>query len=237
MASEALLSLCPVCEQAPLVASGEHYTCGNCGLTVQAKKKFLGLKATGTYTVESIGPAYSIAGSGIIGQDFSPEDLKSFRESVYSDAELTQFAEGDLDKLNPPASTLAQILLEQLREDCYLQINQMRRALGPALEGQAERIPTEKAPRAKLSWQDKGNLFLTNIRLVFPSDSFTFIRMDRKLSGVVAYTDGLAVQRKGEDFATYFMGGGAHQSALAAAYIVGKVPQLRPEKIESSGSH
>jgi hypothetical protein len=236
MAIEALLPLCPVCEQAPLAAAGDRYECVHCGLRVQAKKAFLGLKSTGTYTVESIGPAYSIAGSGIIGQDFSPEGLKNFRESVYSDAELAQFAAGDFEKLNPPASTLAQILLEQLREECYLQINQIRRALGPVLAEQPTRIPTEKAPRSTLAWQDKGNLFLTNIRLVFPSDSFTFIRMDRKLVGMIAYTDGLAVQRKGEDFATYFIGGSAHQSALAAAYIMGKVPQLRQEKVESSGS-
>jgi hypothetical protein len=236
MATETFLSPCPVCERAPLTAVEGRYACAYCGLTIRAKKAFLGLKSTGTYTVESISPAYSIAGLGLVAQDFSLEEIKQFRESVYSDAELAQFAEGDYQRLNPPASTLAQILLEQLREDCYLQINQLRRALGPVLTGQAERIPHEKISRVNLTWQDRGNLFLTNIRLVFPSDSFTFIRMDRKLVGVVAYTDGLAVQRKGEDFATYFAGCAAHQSALAAAYIMGKVPLLRQEQVESAGS-
>ena len=83
------------------------------------------------------------------------------------------------------------------------------------------------APRDGLTWQDQGNLFCTNQRLVFPSDSFTFIRMDRKLVGIQAFADGLAVQRKGEDYATYFVGCHAHEAALVAAYVMGKLPVLQ----------
>jgi hypothetical protein len=70
-------------------------------------------------------------------------------------------------------------------------------------------------------------LFCTNQRLVFPSDSFTFIRMDRKLVGIQAYNDGVAIQRKGEDYAIYFIGCYAHEAALVAAYVMAKLPALQ----------
>jgi hypothetical protein len=78
-----------------------------------------------------------------------------------------------------------------------------------------------------LEWQDHGNLFGTDKHLVLPSDSFTFIRLDRKLGGVQAFNDGVAVQRTGEDFATYFVGCYPHEAALVAAFVLGKLPALR----------
>ena len=65
---------------------------------------------------------------------------------------------------------------------------------------------------------------------MFPSDRFTFIRFDRKLVGVQAFTNGLALQRQGETFATYFVGSYAHEAALVAAYIMAKVPALKVQK-------
>jgi hypothetical protein len=61
-----------------------------------------------------------------------------------------------------------------------------------------------------------------------PSDRFTFIRLDRKVQAVQAYLDGLALQRRGEDYATYFLGGYPHEAALVTAYTMARVPALRP---------
>ena len=68
---------------------------------------------------------------------------------------------------------------------------------------------------------------MTDSRLVFPSNTFTFIRMDRKLIGLKTFENGIAIQRKGQDFATYFVGCRAHQAALLGAYIQGRVLALR----------
>ncbi len=228
MVADTLLSPCPACEGAALAKINNVYQCNACGLTVKEKKRLLGFGSKGAqFVVQNIGDDFSIAKKGIMGRVFSLAELKNFHESVYSDQTLADFAGGNYDALNMPVSTLAQILLEQLRETCYMQINDIRRAHGPVLEEGGNRFPEGKAPTKSLTWQDEGNLFLTNIRLVFPSDSFTFIRMDRKLIGLKTYEDGLAVQRKGEDFATYFVGCGAHQASLVAAYIQGKVPTLK----------
>jgi hypothetical protein len=79
-----------------------------------------------------------------------------------------------------------------------------------------------------MEWKDEGNLFCTDRRLVLPSNQFTFIRLDRKIATVQAFTDGLAVQRKEENFATYFVGCYAHEAALVVAYMLAKIPALRP---------
>jgi hypothetical protein len=232
MASDILLSPCPACEGAALAKLNNAYQCNECGLTVKEKKRVLGFGSKGAqFVVQTIGDDFSMARGGIIGHVFSLAELKNFHESVYPDQTLADFAEGNYDALNMPASTLAQILLEQLRETCYIQINDMRRAHGPVLGEGGNRFPEGKTPTKSLTWQDEGNLFLTNIRLVFPSDSFTFIRMDRRLIGLKTYEDGLAVQRKGEDFATYLVGCGAHQASLVAAYIQGKVPTLKQAEV------
>ena len=226
MSGDTLLPLCPVCTQTPLTRQGKSYQCSHCGLTLKPKT-VLGFKFKDKYIVESIGRGYNIARSGIVGQVIPLTELKNFGESVYTDQQLTAFAAGILDELRPPSSTLTQILLEQLRETVYVQTHNMRRAHGPAIDAGGNFIPKGHAPAAELNWQDKGNLFLTNARLVFPSDSFTFIRMDRKLIGLKTFENGFAVQRKGEDFATYFVGCRAHQAALNGAYITGRVPALR----------
>ncbi len=228
MDADTLLSPCPACNTAALAAVGNTYQCVNCSLGVKEKKKFLRFRSNeNRYLVQSMGDDFSLVREGMIGHTFSLAELEYFRESVYADHDLADFAEGNYDALNMPGSALAQILLEQLRETCYIQINALRRAHGPVLAGGGDRFPKGKAPTAGLIWQDKGNLFFTNIRLVFPSDTFTFIRLDRRLVGVRAFENALAIQRKGEDFATYFVGLRPHQAVLTAAYILGKAPQLR----------
>jgi hypothetical protein len=47
------------------------------------------------------------------------------------------------------------------------------------------------------------------------------------LVGVQAFTDGLAVQRQEEDYATYFVGCYPHEAALVAAYVMAKLPALQ----------
>jgi len=226
MSSDALLSTCPVCTQAPLSWNGENYRCNHCGLALK-QKTFLGFKSKDQYVGQAIGDDYGIASLGIVGYVFTLAELENFGESVYSDQELAAFAEGNFDDLTMPSSILAQILLEQLHETCYLQVNSMRRAHGPTFEAGGNRIPEGAAPTGSLTWKDRGNLFLTEARIVFPSNSFTFIRMDRKFVGLKTFENGFAIQRKGQDHATYFVGCQAHQAALIGAYIQGRIPALR----------
>ena len=141
---------------------------------------------------------------------------------------MAAIASGSLETLRPVRTVLAQVILEQLNEVCHLQVNGLRRGHGKTLAEGGQYQPQQSTPREGLTWQDQGNLFCTNQRLVFPSDSFTFIRMDRKLVGIQAFTDGVAVQRKGDDYATYFVGCYAHEAALVAAYVMGKLPALQP---------
>ena len=229
MALDNLLAPCPACDASSLVEVKDGYACPECGLTIIRKKQFFRFRDKQTYyLVQDIGEEFSVARNGLVGQTLTLPELKKLRESLYSDQDLALFAGGEFESLKMPVSTLAQILLEQLRETCFIQINQMRRAHGPPLTGENNRHPHGKVPSSSLQWQDEGNLFLTNIRLVFPSNTFTFIRLDRKITGLKAYENGLAIQRRGEDFATYFAGCHSYQAALAAAYISGKIPHLQP---------
>lgn len=222
-----LLDVCPICEQEPLAAQANDYVCAHCGLRLTAHRGFLGLGPKDRYRVLDLGAGYDYVRGSVVNEVFSLTELRRFRETVYSDAQLDAFAEGDLTSLNMPASTLAQILLEQLRETCYLHVDHMRRALGPPLPVGGNRWPQEAAPKAALDWKDEGNLFLTNVRVVLPSDTFTFIRLDRRLVGLKTFTDGIAVQERNEDQATYFVGCRPHEAMLLAAYVTGRVPKLR----------
>jgi len=226
MADDVLFASCPVCEQAPLARTGGEFQCDHCRLTVKPRA-FLWRKSSDRYVVRDIGEAYRLARPGIVNRTFSRAALQRLGEHVYPDAALASIAAGEFDAIRPPSNTLAQILLEQLHETVFFQVNQLRGAPGPVIGAGASRFPQGTVPRSGLTWKDRGNLFLTNARLVFPSNTFTFIRMDRKLIAVRAFEDGLAVQRKGERFATYFVGCRAHQAALMAAYIQGKSPALQ----------
>ncbi len=226
MSKDTLFSTCPVCAQEPLLWNGESYRCGHCGITLK-QKAFLGFKFKDQYVTQAIGDDYSVARLGIASYVFTRSELENFSESVYSDQELAVFAEGNFDNLTMPSSTLAQILLEQLHETCYIQVKAMRQAHGPVLDAGGNWIPEGVAPTGSLIWQDKGNLFLTDARIIFPGNTFTFIRMNRKLVGLKTFENGFAVQRKGQDYATYFVGCQTHQAALIGAYIQGRIPTLR----------
>lgn len=227
MTPDITILTCPVCGQTPFSADNGT-PCAGCGLSLSRSS----WPVVGTrYTVKTIGAGYSLVKPGLLGKKFTPAQLLLLAEQVYSDQTLAAIAGGDFSGLKMPVGTLAGILLEQLKETCFLRVKELRRAHGPVLAEGSDRLPRETAP-AGMDWQDKGNLFLTDSRLVFPSDTFTFIRMDRKLVGVKAFEDGLAVQRKGEGFATYFVGCPPYQAALAAAYIEGRLPGLREAQVQ-----
>lgn len=229
MAQEILYKECPLCTQGAVVGtgSGATYRCTHCGLSLKERSLF-GLFKKGHLTVADFGQGdYTLARQSLKDVALPPDPLKIIIGNVYTDTQLAALANGSMELLRPVRTVLAQVILEQLNEVCYLQVNGLRRGHGRALAEAGQYQPEQPAPREGMTWQDQGNLFCTNQRLVFPSASFTFIRMDRKLVGVQAFSDGVAVQRKGEEHATYFIGCYPHEAALVAAYILAKLPALQ----------
>lgn len=229
MKPETLYENCPLCDQSPVILQegDKVYRCEQCGLTLE-ERSILGLFRKGRYRVSDFGSGgYSLAAESLKNVALRSDPLKIVLANVYTDEQLAALANGDLEVIRPVKTVLAQIILEQLNETSYFQVNDLRRGHGrPIPEGGAYQ-PTEAVPRQGMAWQDEGNLFGTTHRLVFPSNSFTFIRMDRKVVGVQAFTNGVAVQRRGEDYATYFVGCYPHEAALVAAFAMAKIPVLR----------
>jgi ribosomal protein S27AE len=222
---ETLYEECPLCNEGQVVAAdGALYRCDQCDLTIK-KRSLLGILRKNQFGIESLGQGnYSLAGQGLDKISLPPEQLKVVIGNIYDDQQLASIAGGSLEIVRPVRTILAEIILEQLKEICHIQVNGVRRAHGqPLPEGSSYR-PEQGVPRQELEWQDQGNLFVTSKHLVLPSDSFTFLRLDRKLTGVRAFLDGVAVQRKGEDFATYFIDCPPHEAALVAAFVMGKLP-------------
>lgn len=229
MKPETLYELCPLCDQSSvLLQEGDKlYRCEQCGLTLE-ERSILGLFRKGRYGVSDFGKGdYGLAAESLKSVALAPDPLKIVLANVYTDAELAALANGDLEVIRPVKTVLAQIILEQLNETSYFQVNDLRRGHGQPIAEGGSYQPTDSVPRQGMDWQDEGNLFGTTHRLVFPSNSFTFIRMDRKVVGVKAFTNGVAVQRRGEDYATYFVGCYPHEAALVAAFAMAKIPLLR----------
>lgn len=229
MALETLYKECPACASAPVtLQSSGLYRCAQCGLALKERKR-LGFFGKGQFTIVEFGSKRSsLAEKGLKEVALSPDAMKITLGNIYSEADLAEIAGGKVDMINPVKTVLAQIILEQLNEACYIHVPGLRRGRGPVLEERSWYYPEQKIPQQGVAWEDEGNLFCTSQRLVLPSDRFTFIRLDRKLQAVQAYLDGLAFQRRGEDFATYFAGGYPHETALVAAYTMARVPILRP---------
>jgi hypothetical protein len=212
---------------------GSIYRCNHCGLTLK-EQTLLGLFNKERFRVTNLPDAdYTLAEQSLRNVSFKPDPLKVVLGNVYTDKQLTEIAAGAIDDIRPVRTTLAQIILEQLKETCFLQVNGLRRGHGQPLSEGSSYIPGEAVPRQGMDWQDEGNLFCTDQRLVFPSNKFTFIRMGRKLVAVKAFTNGIAVQLKGQEFATYFVGCLPHEAALVAAYVMAKVPKLQPDNVPS----
>jgi len=220
---------CPLCNQGTVVFDhdGSVYRCSLCNLTLK-ERTLLGIFNRNHFGVKTLGEGdFSLAEQGLKNISLPPDQLKVVIGNIYTDKQLAEIASGSVDIVRPVRTILAQIILEQLKETCYLQVNGLRRAHGQPLPEEGHYQPQQRVPRQELDWQDQGNLFVTSKHLVLPSDSFTFIRLDRKLTGVQAFIDGAAVQRTGEDFATYFVGCQPHEAALVAAFVMGKLPVFR----------
>ncbi|MDM8526984.1 hypothetical protein QUF58_02125 [Anaerolineales bacterium HSG24] len=222
-----LYDTCPSCRQGAVSLHDTLYQCADCGLTLRKSKRFIFLNA-GKYEVVKLGTgSFGMDEQAMQGKIFTPELLKITLNNAYSDEQLDQLASGDQSILRPVTTVLAVIILEQLQEKCFVEVRGVRRGHGPVLVGEHGYQPIVEIPTKELTWQDKGNLFCSSNRLVMPSDKFTFIRLGRKVSVVRAFRNGIAIQLKKEDFATYFVGGLPHESAVMAAYIIGKLPKSK----------
>ena len=229
MTQQTLYQECPLCNRGTVVWHELEtvYRCEYCDLTLE-ERTFLGLFKKGHYRVRDFGKGeYRMAEQSLSNVALRPDLLKVVLGNVYTDQQLADIVGGSVDVIRPVRTVLAQIILEQLNEVCYLQVNGLRRGHGLPLAEGGHYLPTESLPRQGMDWQDEGNLFCTDQRLVFPSNKFTFIRMGRKLVGVQAFTNGVAIQLKGEAFATYFGNCYPHEAALVAAYVMAKVPKLQ----------
>ncbi|MCB0208221.1 MAG: hypothetical protein KDJ52_02760 [Anaerolineae bacterium] len=227
--ADTLYKECPFCMEAPISLQEGSYICENCGLTLN-ERTMLGMFKKGRYTITQL-PAgnFSLIGPELSTVVLKPDPLKVVIGNLYTDEQLAQISEGNIDIISPVKTVLAQIILEQLNEVCYINVNGLRRGHGEPLSGESNYWPQQKAPRDGMKWQDEGNLFCTNQRIVLPSNQFTFIRLDRKVVTVQAFKDGFALQRKNEEYATYFIGCYAHEAALVTAYAMAKVPALRSQ--------
>ncbi len=228
MTQQTLYKECPLCGQAAVeLQTDKHYRCGACGLTLK-DRTMLGLFKKGHYSITSLGNLdFTLAEAALKDVVLKPIPLKTAIGNIYTDNQLAEIASGNIEVMNPVKTVLAQIILEQLKEECFINIQNLRRGRTQPIDEESWYKPTQKTPAQGMVWQDDGNLFCTDKRLVLPSNQFTFIRLDRKVSAVQAFTDGFAIQRKNEAFATCFVGCYPHEAALVAAYVMAKVPILR----------
>jgi hypothetical protein len=225
VSEEVLIDLCPICGQSPLQGDGRQYTCASCGTKVE-QSRWLGMWPRNQFIFRAIGANYRNAEPDLIGRSFTQAQLAELTGTCYSDADLAAIAAGDLSRIRPPSSTVAQVLFAQSPETCYLLVNGLLRAQGPAIPDGVNRVggPVD---RRLLRILDQGNLFISDQRLIFPSDSHTTIRVDRQLTGIRTFNDAFAVQRKGEENATYFLGCKSREAALILAYLQGRLDHLR----------
>jgi hypothetical protein len=193
------------------------------------ERSIFGIFKKGRFGLTALGQGdYSLVEPELDKIVLRADPLKVVISNIYTDQALAEIAGGNVELITPVKTILAQIILEQLNEQCFINVNGVRRGHGQPLSGESNYRPDQKAPSRGMVWQDAGNLFCTTHRLVLPSDQFTFIRLDRKVVAVQAFSDGVAIQRKDEAYATYFAGCYAHEAALVAAYVMARVPALRP---------
>lgn len=225
MNEEVLIDPCPICQQSALAGDNRVYTCSSCGAKVE-QSRWLGLWTRNQFLFRTIGADYRNVEYDLTRRGFSQAQLAQLAGSCYTDADLEAMAAGDLSHLRLPASTVAQVMFSQTRETCYVQLNGLIRAEGPPLAEGVERVH-HPADRTALKILDRGNLFISEQRLVFPSNTHTVIRLDRKLTGLCAYSNAIGLQRKGDNTATYFLGLESRDALLATAYLQGRLDHLR----------
>jgi hypothetical protein len=190
------------------------------------QRRWLGVWPREQFFFRAVGAEYRNAEPDLRAHSFSKTELIELAGSCYSDTDLAAIAAGDLSRLRTPRSTVAQVMFHQSREICYVQVDGLIRAEGPLLPDGASRVDGP-ANRRDLNELDRGNLFISDQRLVFPSSTHTTIRIDRKLTGICAFADAVAVQRKSEDKATYFLGLESRNALLVIAYLQGQLDHLR----------
>lgn len=232
MAQETLYKVCPLCGRAPVVRQNNGlYGCKQCGLQLKDRSVF-GLFKKGQFGIVSLGQGqYSLVEPEQVSLPAEP--LKIVIGNIYTDQALAEIAQGQVERIRPVQTMRAELILEQLNEACFIQVDGLRRGQGQPLPDRSDYRPNQHATQAGMEWKDEGNLFCTSQRLVMPSNKSTFIRLDRKITAVQAFRDGVAIQRKGEEFATYFVGCYSHEAALIAAYVMAKIPALRPAVVET----
>jgi hypothetical protein len=222
---EVLVGPCPICGQSPLRGDGRQYTCASCGTKVE-QSRWLGVWSRNRFFFRAIGANYRNAEPDLVGRSFTQAELAKLAGTCYSDADLAAIAAGDFSRIRPPSSTVAQVLFPQSLETCHLLVNGLLRAQGPAIPDGVDRVHRPVDQRV-LRTLDQGNLFISDQRLIFPSDSHTTIRVDRKLTGIRTFTNAFAVQRRGQEKATYFLGCKSREAALILAYLQGRLDHLR----------
>ncbi len=225
MSEEVLVDPCPICGQSPLAGNGRRYACPACKSEVE-RGRWLGLLPHNRFTFRAIGADYGNVETELLGRPFTAAELHNIAGTCYTDADLKAIAAGDLERVHPPTTTIAKLIFGHTHEKCYVQVNNLTRAEGPTLPNGVDSVNGPPDQRA-LTVLDRGNLFISNQRLVFPSDTHTTIHLDRKLTGVRSFTDAFAVQRKGEEKATYFLGCESRHARLIAAYLQGLLDHLR----------
>jgi len=224
MSREVVIEPCPICGQAALAGDAPYYACAACGTRLK-QSRWLGWQRD-RFFFQRVGAAYRNAQADLLARPFTRAQLADLVGSCYTDEDLVAIAAGDLTRVRLPRSTVANIMFPQTHETCYIQVNHLARAEGTVLPEGVSRMDSP-ADRSALRILDQGNLFISDQRLIFPSSTHTSIRLDRKLSGARAFRDALAVQRKGEEVATYFLGLPSRYTALIVAYLQGRLDHLR----------
>jgi hypothetical protein len=225
VSKEVLVAPCPICGQSALAGDRFLYQCDSCGTRVE-QKRWLGITPRDRFFFQAVSTDYHNAEADLLARPFTRTQLTELAGSCYTDADLSAIASGDFSRLQLPSSTVAEIMFPQSHETCYLQVNDLVRAEGPPLS-EGVNSDYELVDRRNLTILDQGNLFISDQRLIFPSDYHTIIRTDRKLIGVNTFADAVAVQRKGEDKATYFLGFESRSASLVLAYLQGRLDHLR----------
>jgi hypothetical protein len=190
------------------------------------QQRWLGIRARNRFIFRTMGADFSNLDADLVPRIFTKDQLAGLAGTCYTDADLAAIAAGDLKKLRLPKSTVAQIMFPQTREICYNQVNGLTRGEGPPLPDGVDRTPGP-VDRRNLQTLDQGNLFISDQRFIFPSSTHTTIRIDRKLTAVRTFTNAVALQRKGEDRATYFLGTEPRHASLIVAYLQGQLQHLR----------
>jgi hypothetical protein len=220
------LRLCPLCSSPALTDAGNRQACSACG-TIFSTFAAYGFIGPTRYRLEVLPKDYGILGSSILGRALNEDSMKKLPELAYMDKELAEIAAGRLDVLRPVTDMYNTVFFEQLHENVRLRIKGLQHEAGEALSCGSGFQPQQSTGLGLAQNAARGNLLITDQRLIFTSSTYTFIRLDRKLSAVVAFNNALAIQRQGEKEAIYFIGLRPIEAALSAAIIMGQAPHLR----------